>query len=154
MREITCGSKEIIFRQGDIASVMYDIIGGKVGIFTDYGTDREKLIAELGADQGFGEMGLIECYPRSATAVALEDGTRLTELSAGDISEYFRDKPEKVLRLMRQLSQRIRETTKKYIDVRRTVSDRENCSEADIERRLMIQKEMELYAAQYSSTWM
>ena len=71
MKEITFGKDQVIFRQGDTATVMYDILSGKVGIYVDYETEKQKQIAVLEAGEIFGEMGMIEYYPRSATAVAL-----------------------------------------------------------------------------------
>ena len=47
MRQITYSKGDIIFRQGDIATVMYDIISGKVGIFSGYQSEQEEKIAEL-----------------------------------------------------------------------------------------------------------
>jgi CRP-like cAMP-binding protein len=143
MKEITFNKDQIIFCQGENASVMYDIISGKIGIFTDYQTEEEKKIAELEAGEVFGEMGLIEYWPRSATAVALEDGTVVTELGEDDLKEYLKDKPEKLLVVMRQLSRRIRETTQNYVNVCRTVNE---------SRRT--QEELDKYAALYTQYWL
>ena len=142
MKEITFSKDQVIFRQGEFASVMYDILSGEIGIYTDYQGADEKQIAVLKAGDLFGEMGLIENYPRSATAVALADGTAVAELEESDLRTYLQDKPEKLLQVMRQLSSRIRETTEKYVDVCRTVSER---------RR--VQKELNFYANQYSNYW-
>ena len=79
---------EIIFKQGQFATTMYDICAGTVGIYAAYGTAEEKKLAELGEGEIFGEMGLIECYPRSATAVALKDGTLVQEINAQEFSEF------------------------------------------------------------------
>jgi CRP-like cAMP-binding protein len=143
MKEITFNKDQIIFCQGENASVMYDIISGKIGIYTDYQTEQEKKIAELDAGEVFGEMGLIEYWPRSATAVALEDGTVVTELGEDDLKEYLKDKPEKLLVVMRQLSRRIRETTQNYVNVCRTVNEN---------RRT--QEELDKYAALYTQYWL
>ena len=105
---------EIIFKQGDYAPVMYDILSGSVGIYTAYGSKNEKELTILKEGQILGEMGLIEAYPRSATAVALEDGTKLHEIDEKELCEYFSDQPERVLLIMRQLSQRLRERTEDY----------------------------------------
>ena len=80
---------EIIFKQGDFSPVMYDILAGQVGIFAAYGTENEKQITVLGEGQVLGEMGLIEAYPRSATAVAMEDGVKLWEIGEKEFSAYF-----------------------------------------------------------------
>ncbi len=121
MNNIAFKQGEVIFRQGEFAATMYDILSGKVGIVANYGTPEEKKLAVLGEQEIFGEMGLIECYPRSATAVALEDGTLIEEISAAEFSDYFKDKPTKVFLVMKQMSQRLRETTENYTDACRTV---------------------------------
>ena len=142
MKEITFSKDQVIFRQGEFASVMYDILSGEIGIYTDYQGADEKQIAVLKAGDLFGEMGLIENYPRSATAVALADGTAVAELEESDLRTYLQDKPEKLLQVMRQLSSRIRETTEKYVDVCRAVSDRRRA-----------QSDLNFYADQYSNYW-
>jgi CRP-like cAMP-binding protein len=152
MKEVTFSKDQIIFRQGDRAEVMYDILSGKVGIYMEYKTENEKEIAVLGAGQTFGEMGMIEYYPRSATAVALED-TVLDEFGENELKEYFKDKPEKLLQLMKLLSQRIRETTQKYVDVCCTVSKHEEAENAhDAEEKAKRWKDMERYAKDYDNS--
>ena len=154
MKEITFSKDQIIFQQGDQAKSMYDIFSGKVGIYAQYQSENEKEIAVLEAGQTFGEMGMIEYYPRSATAVALED-TVLNEIGEEDLKEYFKDKPEKLLQLMKLLSQRIRETTQKYIDVCRTVSKHEEEQAAlDAEEKARLWMDMELYARNYNGFWL
>ncbi|MBQ3079213.1 MAG: cyclic nucleotide-binding domain-containing protein [Clostridia bacterium] len=91
---------EIIFRQGDAEFWMYDILSGGVAIYAEHGTEDEKLLVELGAARHFGELGLIECYPRSATAVSLEKDTQLKMITVADFSEYLKNKPAKVLIMM------------------------------------------------------
>ena len=108
----------------------------------DYQGADEKQIAVIKAGEVLGEMGLIEVYPRSATAVVLTDGTVVIELKEDDLRAYLQDKPEKLLQVMRQLSSRIRETTEKYVDVCRAVSDRRRA-----------QSDLNFYADQYSNYW-
>ena len=142
MKEITFNKDQVIFRQGEFGSTMYDVVSGEIGIYMDYQGADEKRIAVIKTGEVFGEMGLIEVYPRSATAVALTNGTVLTELKESDLRTYLQDKPEKLLQIMRQLSSRIRETTEKYVDVCRSVSEH---------RRT--QSELDYYANQYSTFW-
>ncbi len=150
MKEITFSKDQVIFRQGEQSKVMYGILSGKVGIYKEYQTENEKEISVLEAGQTFGEMGMIEYYPRSATAVALED-TVVQEISEDEVTEYFRDKPEMLLNLMKQLSHRIRETTQKYVDVCRTVNEREQAK--DLEERAKLMKDMEAHARFYNNAW-
>ncbi len=68
---------EVIFQKGDAGDCMYDVYTGQVGIYTKYGTPDQTLLAKYYPDQYFGELGLIDRVPRSAYAVALEDGSSL-----------------------------------------------------------------------------
>ncbi len=105
---------EVIFRQGDFAHGMYNILKGSVGIYLDYGKPTEKKLSVLGVGEFLGEMGMIEVYPRSATAVAEEDDTQLREIDEKEFSDYFREDPTQLLAMMRQMSGRLRERTEDY----------------------------------------
>ncbi|MCR5138305.1 MAG: cyclic nucleotide-binding domain-containing protein [Oscillospiraceae bacterium] len=124
MNTLTFNRNEVIFKQGSFSDCMYDIVEGRVGIYTDYGTEKQQFLADLDNNQVVGEMSMLEYYPRSATAVALEDGTVLTEITEDELSDYFRNKPEKLLLIMKQLSRRIRETNEKYIEACRAVYEK------------------------------
>jgi len=56
-----------IVREGDTSMTLYVVLSGRVGV--DVGGQR---VRELGSSSFFGEMGLIDDSPRSATVVALE----------------------------------------------------------------------------------
>lgn len=149
MNTIKFEKDQVIFRQGEYPYFMYDILSGKVGIYSDYETENEKLITELDAGQLLGEMGLIEVYPRSATAVALEDGTALAEISDAELTEYFKDKPEKLLAIMRQLSARIRETTQKLVDVCHTIYENDESEKNGGDVSPWVREQMEYYYNMY-----
>ncbi|MDO5133228.1 MAG: cyclic nucleotide-binding domain-containing protein [Eubacteriales bacterium] len=119
-------SGQIIFRQGDSELCMYAIQLGRVGIYSAYGTPEEKQIAELSSGEIIGERGLLERVPRSATAVALDDGTLLVEIREGNLMEYFLKEPEKLLLLMRDLSGRLHEINDKLAGVCRKIYESEN----------------------------
>ncbi len=117
---------QVIFREGDPGDCMYEIECGSVGVYRDYGKENENLIAKLYGTTKvnvFGEMGLLDHAPRSATVVALEDNTVLTKVSELDFYAYFEENPSKILDIMQQMCNRLRNTTKKYIDACHTVYD-------------------------------
>ena len=107
---------EIIFRSGDAADCMFDIRWGRVGIFANYGTARQKQLAVLEGGEFFGEAGMIDRAPRSADAVALENGTSLTPITEDQLGALFQEKPAKVLMIMQQLSGHLRRLTRNYMD--------------------------------------
>lgn len=106
----------VIFKEGAFELSMFSVVSGKVGIYSDYKTRDEKLLAELGKGSIFGEMGLIEAKPRSATAVALEE-TECEIIGVDNIEEYFSDKPEKAVEVLKGMSKRIRELSGEYSDI-------------------------------------
>ena len=120
MKEYKQGT--VIFNQGDPGDCMYDIFSGRVGIYAAYGTPDEKLLTELKAGEFFGEMGLLDKAPRSATVVALED-TLAYVINEADFNEFFMQQPEKALQIMRQLSQRLRKRTEDYMEACRAVHE-------------------------------
>ena len=99
MKNMTFNCNDVIFKQGDFAETMYDVVSGKVGVYADFQTDKEQLLACFGPGETFGEMGMLEVYPRSATAVALEDGTVIAEIAEPELTEYFQNAPEKLLNI-------------------------------------------------------
>lgn len=101
-------SGDIMIRQGDSGNCMYYILAGKVGVFLDHGTERQKNVAELAEEQFFGEMSLLNQAPRSATVVALEDNTCVQAISRENFKEFCTEYPERVFAIMQQLSERLR----------------------------------------------
>ena len=142
---------DVIFRQGDYSEVMYDIAKGKVGVFADYETETVQQLAELKAGDFLGEMGMIEVYPRSATAVALEDDTTLTEIGEDVLDEFFKDKPEKLLQIMKQMSARLRVVNQKYLNACRVAFENANAEAANAEKSEELKKEMDALYEEYEN---
>ncbi len=122
MREKEFKKGDVIFREGDIGDTLYLIKEGTVAIYAGYGEDYEQLLVELGKDKFFGEMAVIESYPRSATAVAKED-VKADEIGSGEVSEYFKNDPDRILEIMKSLGGRLRDLTADYSDVSSTIME-------------------------------
>ena len=113
----------VIFREGDEANCMFDIHHGIIGIYTGYGTSGQKLIAELPVNRFFGEMGMIDQEPRSATAVVLSDEAALETIYPEDLEDLFRQNPPKVSMILQHLSLRLKRLTNDYLDICRKLSE-------------------------------
>lgn len=112
-----------VFWEGDPSDCMYYIRWGRVGVYANYATSRQKKLAELGEGQYFGEMGLIDCAPRSATVVVLQNGTQLRRIGEEEFAQFLTDCPNVVNDIIQQLSGKLRQATKDYLSVCRSVSD-------------------------------
>lgn len=138
---------QVIFHQGEYQPFMFEILHGSVKICADYGRESEKTLVTLRAEDAhrcFGEMGLIDAYPRSATAIALEP-TELLLITREQVSTYFAREPDAVLYIMEQLSSRIRALTADYMEACHVVADWQNGTPGgEMDRKL--KKFAELYA--------
>ena len=105
---------DVVFRQGEFATTFYKILGGSVGVYVGYGSEKEKQLSTLHAGDYLGEMGVIDAYPRSATAVVLEDGTKMEEIPEKELDSYFKTRSDDLFQIMRGLARRVRERTDDY----------------------------------------
>lgn len=115
MTEKQFNKGDVIFRQGAEGKVFYQIIEGCVGVYVSYEDNADgQLITKMGKGQFFGEMAVIDAYPRSATVICEQDNTRVHEISVDELNEYFSKDPDQIAELMKALSMRIRDLTKEY----------------------------------------
>lgn len=142
---------EVIFHEGDKSDCMYDIRLGNVGIFANYGTKEEKLLTELTKDQFFGEMGIIEGYPRSATAVALGDVTELTVIAKNDFEDYCKRNPEKSILIMKNMSARIRDLTHSYLEACHTIAESMEADQKGEKKSLNLLSRLKKYRDEYNA---
>ncbi len=101
--------EEIIFQQGERSKYAYIIESGKVGIYKENKYGKRSLIGILRKPDLFGEMGLIDKYPRSATAIAMEK-SRLTLVDESRFSFLCEHNPKFIVTLIKTLSSRLRDT--------------------------------------------
>ena len=144
---------EVIFKEGALESFMYDLIEGKVGIYAHYGEAGEKLLTELNAEDGgatFGEMGLIDVMPRSATAVALEDVLACV-VTGKEFGEYFKENPAAVLVIMQNMSKRIRGLSQDYLDACRAVAEVVESEQSGKEKTSWFRKAVNKFIEDYTA---
>ena len=103
-RRIRAGG--VIFREGETADELFVIKSGYVRIQVG-----NRTMADLTADNIFGEMALIDSEPRSATAVAITD-VELVPISEKQFLFLVTQTPYFALKVMRILAQRLRVTSK------------------------------------------
>jgi len=95
-------SGEIIFSEGEPGDAFYLVVDGKVRMH-----HQEKMVAELGERECFGEMALLDSAPRSATVTTVND-TNLLKIARDEFHEILTEKPEIALGIIKVLSRRLR----------------------------------------------
>jgi CRP-like cAMP-binding protein len=103
---------ERIFAEGDPSYYCYQVVRGRVDIVLSPGGRRE-VIASVGPGEVFGEMGVIDSGPRSATAIAAEE-TECVVYGALDLLDQFDENPATTIEVMKTLVKRLRQSNRRY----------------------------------------
>ncbi|MBE7004143.1 MAG: cyclic nucleotide-binding domain-containing protein [Ruminococcaceae bacterium] len=114
---------DVIFKEDDLGRNMFKVLDGLVGIYAHYGKPEEKKLTELKPGDYLGEMAVIEAYPRSATAVALAEGTQLVEIEGSRLLDYLSEGDEELYGIFRHLSRRLRELSDDYTELCETLRE-------------------------------
>jgi CRP/FNR family cyclic AMP-dependent transcriptional regulator len=101
-----------IISTGDVTESLYVIISGRLKVMISDDEGREVILAILGPNEFFGEMGLIDDAPRSASVAALE-ACELLSLSKRDFRRCLAENFEMAMTVMRGLVKRLREADQK-----------------------------------------
>lgn len=101
-----------IIAAGDPTESLYVVISGRLKVMMSDDEGREVILAILGPTEYFGEMGLLDDSPRSATVVTLE-ACELLVLSKRDFNACLQENFEMATTVMRGLVKRLREADEK-----------------------------------------
>ena len=120
--EKTFNNGEVIIREGDKGNTFFQLLEGKVAVFQNYGKKDEVQVAIIEQGQYFGEMAVIENYPRSSTVVA-EGDVKVVEIAAEELNEYIAQNPDKILSIMKVFGSRIASMTNDYNEAKKALED-------------------------------
>ena len=104
-----------IFKEGDSGDGIYVVKEGTVEILVAMNQNAGRVFAKLGPGDMFGEMAVVELKPRSATAVA-KTKTEVYFLPRNELLKMLENSPALSLELLREISQRLREFNRRYIE--------------------------------------
>ena len=97
---------DVIIEEGSYGTTAYVIKSGKVEV-SELVKNKKIVLAILEEGQIFGEMGLVEDQPRSATVTASED-VQLAVLSRDSFNDLFEKNPKLLLPIIKALFERLR----------------------------------------------
>ena len=101
-----------IIGAGDPTDSLYIVINGRLKVLMGDEQGREVILSILGPGEFFGEMGLIDDSPRSASVVTLEPCELLT-ISKADFKRSLAENSDLSMMVMRGLVKRLREADQK-----------------------------------------
>jgi len=101
-----------ILRAGEETDALYIILSGRVKVLIPDEEGHEVILSVIGPHEFFGEMGLLDELPRSASVETLESCDML-RLSKAGFTGILKDNFELAMLIMRNLVRRLREADRK-----------------------------------------
>ncbi len=113
-REEQFDAGDVIFLEGSIGDRCFIILEGKVEIWKDYPGQHKDMLAVYSPTQLFGELALIDHFPRSATVIA-QTPVRLLSIRRDDFSKVVSKSSSISFSIMKAVSAMIRERTDSFV---------------------------------------
>ncbi len=117
-RVVTYPKEMILFREGDKGEALYVVLDGSVRVSKAVPGSRDEAMAFMERGSFFGEMALVDEFPRSATAVANQD-CKVLFLDKQPFIQMIQEDPVIGCKILwafcRTLSLRLRETTDRIV---------------------------------------
>jgi len=101
-----------IMAGGDPTDSLYIVLSGRLKVMMSDAEGKEVILSILGPGEFFGEMGLIDDEPRSATVVTIEP-YELLSIAKRDFKKALAENFEMSMAVMRGLVKRLREADRK-----------------------------------------
>ena len=96
----------LLFHEGDPGREMFIIQKGKVQVRKRVGSG-EKILAELGDGEFFGEMALLEGMNRSATVEVIEN-SKILVINPETFENLLKGNPEITVKMLKKMASRLR----------------------------------------------
>jgi CRP/FNR family cyclic AMP-dependent transcriptional regulator len=102
----------VIMAAGDQIDSLYIVISGRLKVMMGDADGKEVILSLIGPGEFFGEMGLIDDSPRSASVVTIEP-CELVSITKRDFKKCLAENFDMSMAVMRGLVRRLREADRK-----------------------------------------
>jgi CRP/FNR family cyclic AMP-dependent transcriptional regulator len=102
----------VIMAAGDQIDSLYIVISGRLKVMMGDAEGKEVILSLIGPGEFFGEMGLIDDAPRSASVVTIEP-CELLSITKRDFKKALQENFDMSMAVMRGLVRRLREADRK-----------------------------------------
>ncbi|OGA49002.1 MAG: hypothetical protein A3G24_26240 [Betaproteobacteria bacterium RIFCSPLOWO2_12_FULL_62_13] len=102
----------LIVRAGDETDALYIILSGRVKVLIPDDEGHEVILAMMGPHEFFGEMGLLDEQPRSASVESLEP-CEMLRISKAGFTAFLKDNFDLAMLIIRNLVRRLRDADRK-----------------------------------------
>lgn len=116
---LSLNNGDLIFREGAVADSIQLVIRGSVRLTKLDSAGKEQNLALVRENEFFGEFGVLDGKPRSASALAGEDGTILARLPRDAVIGVFNDTgTQGVMKVALHVIGKLRNINEQYIEER------------------------------------
>ena len=102
----------VIMREGDAVDSLYIVISGRLKVMMGEADGKEVILGLIGPGEFFGEMGLIDDLPRSASVLAIEP-CELLSITKLAFRKCLVENAEVAMAVLRVVVRRLREADRK-----------------------------------------
>jgi CRP/FNR family cyclic AMP-dependent transcriptional regulator len=103
---------QVVFQEGSRSDFAFIIQDGQVEVSRKRKDGNIEVVDILGQNDIFGEIGMFDGGPRSATVTALEN-SKVTMITRDDLNQMTRKNPKAWFPIMKAMSTRLRRSTTK-----------------------------------------
>ena len=105
-----------VITEGDFGDCAYIVESGRLEVSKANKQNNKQVLGQLKENDIFGELGLIDGLPRSATVTTLENCT-IKVLTKDSFNSLAKNKPEALMPIFKVLASRLRSTLKQVANV-------------------------------------
>ncbi|NTW37913.1 MAG: cyclic nucleotide-binding domain-containing protein [Syntrophobacteraceae bacterium] len=98
----------MLFHEGDFGDEMYYVLSGAISL-----SRKGNPLIDLKEGGYFGEMSMLLKAPRTATAIAVTDTTKLVVISQDNFELILRENPGIVQRILKEMAMRLKATNER-----------------------------------------
>ena len=109
MKKLYFKAGQEIIAEGTLSDCAYIVESGSVEVSRVDSNGKKQVLDQLHENEIFGELGLIDGLPRSATVTAMTDGT-IRVLSQESFDSLAANNPEALIPILKVLAKRLRST--------------------------------------------
>lgn len=109
--------QSIVVRQGEKTDRLFFLLKGTVSVIRQHENDKDIVLAYLNQGSFFGEMGLFDNDQVRSATIRAKSQCEIAEITYHDFEALAEQKPELLYTLSQQLTDRLRNTSKKVSDL-------------------------------------
>ena len=110
MKQLNFSKDEVIIKEGEISQDAFILLEGAIAVTKEMPDGSEKELAILEKNAIFGETGLVDTLPRTATCKAHTNNVVVGVVTRDNYAKLVKHKPEAILPILRIVTERMRDT--------------------------------------------